>query len=225
MATAAIPVVETAQNPTEATSTNAPAATPAPAAVKAEQPAPESTTLLSEAPKSEAKAPEPKVEEVKPLAGAPEKYEFKAPDGQTYDPQVLEEFSAAAKNANLTQDAAQKLIEKMAPAIAARQQAQIESIQRTWADTSSADKEFGGEKFEENLAVARKALTTFATPEMRKLLGDTGLQHHPEVLRMLFRVGKAISEDGYVTNSAGPARTVNIADFNSVADALYPKKG
>lgn len=215
------PVVETAQNPTEAPSTNAPAATPAPAVVKAEQPAPESTTLLSEPP---AKAPEPKVEEVKP-AGAPEKYTFTAPEGQTYDPQVLEEFSAAAKNANLTQDAAQKLIEKMAPAIAARQQAQIESIQKTWADTSSADKEIGGEKFEENLAVARKALSTFATPEMRKLLGDTGLQHHPEVLRMLYRVGKAISEDGYVTNSAGPSTTVNYADFGSIANALYPKKG
>lgn len=220
MATTATPVVETAQNPTEAPSTNAPAATPAPAVVKAEQPAPESTTLLSEAPK----APEPKAEEVKP-AGAPEKYEFKAPEGQTYDPQVLEEFSAAAKNANLTQDAAQKLIEKMAPAIAARQQAQIESIQKTWADTSSADKEFGGEKFEENLAVARKALSTFATPEFRKLLGDTGLQHHPEMLRTLYRVGKAISEDGYVTNSAGPATTVNYADFGSIANALYPKKG
>lgn len=221
MATTATPVVETAQSPTEASSTNATATTPAPAEVKAEQPASEPIkTLLSE----DAKAPETKVEEVKPPAGAPEKYEFKAPEGEVYDPQMIEEFSTAARAANLSQDAAQTLIETMAPALANRQQAQINAIHQQWAEASRADKEFGGDALKENLAIAKKAIATFSTPELAKLLEDTGLGNHPEILRTFVRVGKAISEDGFVTRSQGPP-AVNFADFNSVANALYPPKG
>jgi hypothetical protein len=212
--------VETpAQNPTEATSPNATVTTPAPAVVTTEQPA-STPTLLSD----EAKAPPATADEVKPPPGAPEKYEFTAPKGQSYDPQVIEEFSTAAKEANLTQDAAQKLIEKMAPALATRQQAQIAAIHQQWVEASTTDKEFGGDKLKENLGIAKKALATFSTPELSRLLEDTGLGNHPEVVRMLVRVGRAISEDGYVSGSPGPAK-VNMGDFSSIANALYPPKG
>lgn len=130
--------------------------------------------------------------------GAPEKYEFKAPDGKEYDPTLLEAFGGAAKEANLSQDAAQKLIDKMAPAIAARQADQVQAIHKEWLDASTADKEFGGEKLQENLGVARKALDTFGTPELRTLLDQSGLGNHPEVLRFMYRAGKAISEDKFV---------------------------
>lgn len=134
--------------------------------------------------------------------GAPEKYTFTAPTGTEYDPEVLEAFSGAAKEANLSQDAAQKLIEKMAPAIAARQVDQVQAIHKEWLDSSSADKEFGGEKLVENLGVARKALDNFGTPELRTLLDETGLGNHPEVIRFMFRAGKAISEDKFVGGTA-----------------------
>ncbi len=49
--------------------------------------------------------------------GAPEKYEFKAPDGREYDAEVLNNFSEVAKDLNLSQDAAQKLLDKMAPIV------------------------------------------------------------------------------------------------------------
>ncbi len=135
-------------------------------------------------------------------AGAPEKYEFKAPEGTAYDPSVLESFAAAAKEANLSQEAAQKLVEKMAPAIAARQDDQVKAIRKEWQDASTADKEFGGEKLAENLGVARKALDAFGSPELRTLLDNTGLGNHPEVLRFMFRAGKAISEDKFVGGNA-----------------------
>lgn len=158
----------------------------------------------------------------------PEKYEFKAPEGTTYDPQVMESFSGAAKEAGLTQDAAQKLIEKMAPALVARQADQVAAIHREWLEASTADKEFGGEKLKENLGVAKRALDTFdpqpmgadgklvATP-LRKLLDDTGLGNHPEILRLFYRAGKAISEDKFV---GGVARGAGAANPTTV---LYDK--
>lgn len=190
------------------------------------------TTETPAATTTETPAAETKTEPVKtetPAAVVPEKYEFKAPEGTEFDPQVLESFSGAAKEAGLTQDAAQKLVEKMAPALAARQVDQVKAIHKEWTDASSADKEFGGEKLTENLGIARRALDTFdpvpigadgkatSTP-LRKLLDVTGLGNHPEVIRILFRAGKAISEDKFVAGKAG-----STGQAANPANVLYDK--
>jgi len=154
-------------------------------------------------------------EEAKP-EGAPEKYEFKAPEGKEFDPAVIESFSAAAKEANLTQDAAQKLVEKMAPVLAERQAAQVKAVQEGWAEASKTDKEFGGAKLQENLAVAKKAIDTYASPELKTLLNETGLGNHPEVIRMLFKVGQSLKEDTFVSGTPNPVLSKNTADL------LYP---
>lgn len=137
--------------------------------------------------------------------GAPEKYEFTAPDGVTYDAAVLGAFSEVAKDLNLSQEAAQKVLDKMAPVMNQRQADQIEAFRTEWADAAKADREYGGDKLAENLGHAKKALDTFGTPELRKLLDDTGLGNHPEVVRVFVRAGKAISEDGFVAGRGGNA--------------------
>lgn len=145
--------------------------------------------------------------------GAPEKYQFAAPEGTEYDTEILDAFTGAAKEANLTQETAQKLIEKMAPAITARQVDQVKAIHKEWLDASTADTEFGGDKLAENLGVARKAVEKFGTPELRKLLDETGLGNHPEMIRLFYRTGKAISEDKFVSGSpagAGKVKPENV---------------
>lgn len=141
--------------------------------------------------------------------GAPESYDFKSPEGVEYDPQVLGSFSEAARVANLTQDAAQKLLDTMAPKLAERTQAQVAAIHQQWIDTSRADKEFGGDKLTENLGVAKRALDRFSNPEDREFLETTGLGNHPAIIRILFRAGRAISEDGYVAGSSGGRSNIN----------------
>lgn len=136
---------------------------------------------------------------------APEKYEFKAPEGKEFDPSVISSFSEAAKKANLSQESAQEILDMMAPKLAERQVQQLETIKSEWAAQAKADKEFGGEKISENLGVAKKALEQFGSPELRSLLEESGIGNHPEVIRFFYRAGKAISEDGYVggTKSSG----------------------
>ena len=63
--------------------------------------------------------------------------------------------------------------------------------------------------------VAKKALETFGTPELRTLLNESGMGNNPEVIRAFYRVGKAISEDKFVSGKATPA------DAND-ARSLYP---
>lgn len=147
-----------------------------------------------------------KADEGKPQ-GAPEKYEFTAPEGATLDDAVIGQFSEVAKELNLPQDAAQKILDKMAPAMAARQAEQVEAIRAGWADEARVDKEFGGDKLDENLGTAKRALDQFGTPELRTLLKETGMGNHPEVIRFMYRAGKAISEDGFVPGGRQGAPT------------------
>ena len=153
-------------------------------------------------------------EQAKP-EGAPEKYEFKAAEGATLDGAVIGAFSEVAKDLNLTQDAAQKVLDKMAPVLAARQVEQIEAVQTGWAESAKVDKEFGGDKLQENLGTAKQALEKFGSPELRTLLNDSGMGNHPEVIRAFYRIGKAMSEDSIVTG-----RTPSM---KSAADVLYDK--
>lgn len=156
--------------------------------------------------------------------GAPEQYEeFTPPEGQQFDPEVMKGFKEIAKELNLSQDAAQKMLDKMAPAVAERQSQRLEEIRGQWANESTADKEFGGEKLNENLGVARKALDTFGSPELKSLLNESGLGNHPEVIRLLYRAGKAIGEDSFVggNKSTGGSKPTSQADY---ANSLYPSQ-
>lgn len=137
-------------------------------------------------------------------AGAPEQYEaFKLPDGNAaLGKETLSAFESVARELNLPQDKAQLVIDKLAPAMQAQNAAAFEQAKTEWAGASTSDKEFGGEKLSENLAVAKKAVDQFASPDLRKLLESSGFGNHPEVVRLFYRVGKQISEDGFVASGA-----------------------
>jgi hypothetical protein len=150
----------------------------------------------------------------------PEKYEFKAPEGQEFDGDTITAYSEVARELKLSQDAAQKLLDVMGPKMAERQMAQIQAVQGAWMEASKQDKEFGGPALAENLSVAKKALDAFGTAELRTLLNESGLGNHPEIVRLFFRAGKAISEDRVVTGSTGQAKA-GPKSFSDLADVLY----
>ena len=149
--------------------------------------------------------------------GAPEKYEFALPDGFQMDEAGLTAFSEFAKDLNMPQEAAQKMLEKMGPVMQQRQADAIATVQNQWKEASTSDKEFGGEKLNENLAVAKKALDTFGSPELNELLKETGLGNNPEIIRAFYRAGKAISEDSFVAGSQGKP-----AAGRNPSKSLYP---
>lgn len=154
---------------------------------------------------TEGQAAAEKPAEEKP-EGAPEAYEFKAPDGREFDPEVLGKFSEVAKELNLPQDAAQKMLDKMAPALAARQENAIAAARAEWVAQTKADTEIGGADVAEKIGVANTTFEKYGTPELRKLLDETGLGDHPEMIRWAHRVGKAISMDGFVAGRGSNAQ-------------------
>ncbi|EBS3902100.1 peptidase [Salmonella enterica subsp. enterica] len=151
--------------------------------------------------------------------GAPEKYEFKPAEGQELDAAALEQFEPIARELNLTNEQAQKMVDlygtKIMPMV---QQQQAEAWQKTteqWAADVKADKEIGGDKLTGNLSAAQRALAQFGTPELKEYLEGTGLGNHPELVKAFVKVGKAMSEDGMVTGKESGQR--------SAAEVLYGK--
>jgi hypothetical protein len=151
--------------------------------------------------------------------GAPDEYVFTPPDGVEIDEAQIESFGEYAHDLGLSQDQFQKLIDfEMERAQQAQSQMADAYTERVsaWAEATKADKELGGEVLDENLGLAKRAMDAFASPELAKLI-DTpstenpdglGLGNHPEVIRLFYRVGKAISESDLVTGDSkveGPA--------------------
>ena len=134
----------------------------------------------------------------KEQSGAPEKYEaFTLPEGITLENKMLDKFSAAAKENNLTQKQAQQMIdlaiENTQGVFEKQAQAFIEA-REGWVEQIKADKDFGGERFDETVERANRALTTFGSPALVELLKQ-GYGDHPEIIKMFARVDKATGED------------------------------
>jgi len=140
-----------------------------------------------------------------PVIKAPEKYEFKAPEGSMIGTEVLGSFETMAREFDLTQDQAQKLITDVTPLLAKQQQARLVEIANGWAAESKADKEIGGDKFDANMAIALKSVDTFGTPGLKELLKTSGLGANPDVLKFLYKVGTKLSEDTHVSSGRRPS--------------------
>lgn len=204
------------------TDSGAPAPAPAPAAPApapidssaAPAPAPSAAPAApapSAAPAAPAPSPAPS-----PAPAAPEAYaDFALPEGVAVNAERMGEFKSLAKELNLTQDAAQKLVDMNARAEVARA-TQVQDTLKAWGEAAKADKEIGGDKFAENMAVVAKARDTFASPELKQFLDQTKLGDHPEMLRAFYRIGQRLSEDSFVQGRGGSNSTA------SVAQRMYP---
>lgn len=148
--------------------------------------------------------------------GAPEKYEFQAGEGVELDTEALKDFEPVARDLNLTNEQAQKLVDAYPKILAGVQQRQSEAWQaqtEQWASDVKADKEIGGDKLTANLSAAQRALDLFGTPELKEYLNTTGLGNHPDLVKTFVKIGKAMSEDGMVDGSNQGQR--------SAAEVLY----
>lgn len=151
-------------------------------------------------------------------------YAFKAPEGVTYDQTLVDAYSKAAQKLNLPQDAAQKLLDDVYSTYAERQAQQQMDLRAQWETEVKNDPDIGGQRLEENLATARRALEAFGSPELVQLLDVTGLGNNKHIISAFIRAGQAISTDRFVAggNPTGKGQSRGMPDF---ARALYPNQG
>lgn len=146
----------------------------------------------------------------------PETYTFAQVDGKDVDADLAKDVSAFAKEHGLSQAQAQAFMTRelaLTAQAATDNAAAVKSIQETWRAEAKKDSEIGGDQFEANLAVSKKALEKFF-PDIAKDANKHPFLDHPQVIKGLVRIGKLISADGdLVTGNGGsgpvdPAKTL-----------------
>ena len=155
-------------------------------------------------------------------AGLVEYSDFTVPEGVALNRELLGEFTDLAKGMKIDQAQAQQIIDlgvKLTQKLSADQAAAQEAQQAQWLESAKTDKEFGGEKLDENLAIAARAVNAFVSPALKALFDQTGLGNHPDMIRAFVKAGKLISEDMLLPGGTKPA-----PGNKSAASTLYPNQ-
>ena len=147
-------------------------------------------------------------------AGAPEKYEaFTVPEGFKIDDSAVKEFGDLARELNLTQESAQKLVDyqvKFQQANYARLDELNKKQSEEWAaETMKAFKK-------EDLADARRGFKS-APKEVQQMLATCGFDNHKAFVDFFMRVGKSLKEDKFET---GKGRG---GSDKPTANVIYPE--
>lgn len=141
----------------------------------------------------------------------PEGMEGFAPDFEAYQAHVSDWLKAnpEATAADAFKAAAAYQAELVSKAQSTSQEeaakawdAQVEG----WKADAKADKEIGGDAFDQNVAIASKALKAYGSEELHKILDDSGLGNHPEVIKAFWKMGKEMAE-ATTEPSSGLVRT------------------
>jgi len=148
-------------------------------------------------------------------------YTLTMPEGVPLDEELFKALSPSFKEIGLTQGQAQKLVDGYIKAETARMGSQSEAfgeIQESWVKEAKNDKEIGGDKWDETLMHAKRAVGQFSTPALLDYLNVSGAGNHPEMIRLMAKVGAMIGEDNPAQGGAGEA-----AKPTDAAYILFPK--
>lgn len=98
-----------------------------------------------------------------------------------------------------TGDLLQHIVDRQAEIAKAAETSQSDEWTKqvdTWKAETKNHKEFGGEAFEENAAIARTVVKNFGDKDVREILESSGLGEHPAVFAMHLKIGKLLQEAG-----------------------------
>lgn len=180
--------------------------------------------ITSGNPPAEPKPAEPAKPEEKPVEPPKEAAklepvtfeQLKLPEGfAPVDDAVKTDFLKLVNDVEMTPQArAQALVDLQAKVLQAGSEAGTaawDKMQEEWKAAAKADKEFGGEKLEANLASINDLLNTFADKEFRSLLNETGAGNHVSTLRFLTKVSRALAEGKLLVGSSTNVQETDLA--------------
>lgn len=141
-------------------------------------------------------------------AQAPATYTLKLPDGSKLEQGDIDEVSAYAREKGLSNDQAQEVLNQRHGFYGKFEQRAKDTLTKAhqgWRDAVMKDPELGGDKFDETAKLAMLPVEKFMSPKLREMLRETGYGDHPELVRFLRNIGKAMSEDSGLTGAGSGA--------------------
>ncbi|WP_291329857.1 endoprotease [Desulfovibrio sp. UCD-KL4C] len=147
----------------------------------------------------------------------PADYEINYGEGIEVPSHIDQHFRDFARENGVTAELAQKLVDFNNKLESARHQDHEQQVNK-WADEISSLPGWHGAAFRQNVSIANKAMKAFASPELVKLIKDSGYNNHPEVVKAFHGIGMRMSEDSYVDSPKPTGRKKTIGEI------LYPNQ-
>lgn len=154
-----------------------------------------------EADKVQDKSVEAKAQEESAKLKEEVKYDLKLPEGTLLTQAEVDKIVSFAKDQGLSQESAQKLVEREHEILANykdNQEQQFEQMREQWFKQVEGDKELGGDNLKATAEMARRALDKFAPDSLKKFFAESPYGNHPDVIRMFSKIGKAMQDDKIV---------------------------
>lgn len=131
---------------------------------------------------------------------APENYStFNMPEGIEVKAESLDAFKSLAKELDLSQEKAQKLIDLQTKIAEDEAKANRAEFDKTTAEWKTETHKVLGANFKEELAFAAKAMRMFGGSDqgaaLQKMLDETRFGNHPLLAKFMVSVGKRVAED------------------------------
>lgn len=133
------------------------------------------------------------------------------PEDQQLDESTMNELANVCSDMGLSQKAFANIVQRMTPFLAQRQDEQIEAFRQDNLKTLYQDKELGGARYKQTLNDANRIYQKYVSPDLQELFSSTGLNTHPEVVRLFHSLSKALSDDAIVRG--GQAQKPTLANF------------
>ncbi len=158
--------------------------------------------------------------------GKPEFYDyssFQLPDNYGYDEALLNEFNELAAKYNLSQKGADKIMsmavklsqltgDNYHKTMAEQQRLQTENYRNALV----SDREIGGANLNKTMAVANLAYSRFVDPDTQILLQQAGLNCHPGIVKMFWKIGRQMQNDSVL------GANISVPQKENREDILFP---
>lgn len=152
------------------------------------------------------------------LLASPEDYVFKFNPETQVDEALVADFRRFAFEQKMSLENAQlmvKFYENHVRELAEKQSREQARLLQSMQKACEEDTEYGGMSFSDNMRYAKAAVLRFDDGSLAEILNETGFGSHPEVVRFMYRVGRALAEKDM-------PKAKDVQKERSAAELFYP---
>lgn len=148
-------------------------------------------------------------------------YDLKVPENSFISDARVQELTKLAKDNGLTNEQAQSLVNVEHDAVTRFAKAQVDEFNKLkagWKNEVQADKDFGGDKYRETVAVAHEFVKNYAPQSLIAELEKTGYGDYPDLVKMFAKAGRDLESAKFI-----PSRSASKTP-QSKAEKWYGKE-
>lgn len=162
-----------------------------------------------------------------PAKSASEKYDLKVPEGSRLDAAHVDEIASYAKEQGLSNEQAQRLlerehslVERSSEKFSEEQNRLVEQYNADLVKSVKADPEIGGDKLTESAEKARRAFKELASEKLFERLSNPMFGNDPEIIRLGYHIYERFMSEGRLELGGQAIKKKQL----TAEEIMYPRK-